>query len=970
MNKLILLSAFVALTMSAEAEKKEMVLSQSFELRYVTGDARANGETDYKGATEWMTTEQRIEYLSHWQQYASKYFDDQALAQQVVTNDEVADAMKRLKPQPLPSVRQKVVLDEWRWAPSTSHHQPPASQYRFDKQTYNLRLECSLSGSGSLKLMDGETVVCEYRNDGKPHHAVFEIDLQERRYNLLLDGKKTVDFQPLLTKSGGIDGLVLSGSAAAGSVVDGFPVESIWGLGYTKTTDTKRLNQPLFAKTFLDVSSKQPMNTDGWQRPDYDDSQWETCTMPKNHGTERHEGEALLLRRWVDVKDFEKAYFELESLFPSGELWVNGKVVEVLHDGHRKIVDITKYLKPNARNLLALKIDPFHANFKQMMHHCPTDPNIGWFAGRSYLHLTKATHITDVYSLTPGPSPEDRGAVSSAEVQVTVCNSSYTFYRGQLQVLLKEWFPTEGAEFVADSMQIEMEPQQTKTFKLRFKVNGLKLWSVYKPQLYQVRALLINSESGRKTETFSAVDGDLARTRELYIDKLTDDYLVTTGFRTIEQDGGTFRINGRPELLRAPLYFGQRFPLERDALDLLCPRSEDIMKELLAVKKMNGNGMRMSAHWSDDNPQDGTNDPRFTEMADQLGLMFIWQTSSWIRLRSPLVADFEGMACDVRQLRNAPSIVIWQPSNHPSLTDWKSAMTYWHKVYDAIYPNDTTRLITPTADFRHTRVYNDDGTRDNKRQPVSYCDPVWTANRISRGSMDYPTGFGQEWEYLRRWPVPHKWPGNADIVSFLNSKDRAYFNFEQEETIGQMNWDLFKGSPVYKYHSYEWDYDEGSIGRRLTSDEWRESQAWQAFSAYECIRKMRWLDYDGLSWCCLWGGANMGTYQKPLIDALGHKKLAWYAHRMGFQQVLAGSKDVDMVYGPDDKPQLVVMNLGDEQRVDVIVTVKNDKGKQVYRQKFANVVLPPGRTATDTGRLLLPTLPDGYYFFDYQVVSK
>ena len=838
--------------------------------------------------------------------------------------------------------------------------------------------------------MDGEIVACEYLGDGQKHKAVFEVDLQERRYSLLLDDKKVVDFQPLMTQKGGIDGLVLSGIVA----------KSIWGLGYTKTTDTKRLNQPLFAKTFLDVSSQKPVDTNGWQQPDYDDSRWQTCTMPKNHGTERHEGEALLLRRWVDVKDFEKAYFELESLFPSGELWVNGKVVEVLHDGHRKIVDVTKYLKPNAKNLLALRIDPFHANFKQMMHHCPTDPNIGWFAGRSYLHLTKATYITDLYAYmtsrpTPLPLPvrEGRGylqerrgvaelstplphregpGVGLPEVglEVTVCNSSYTFYRGQLQVLLKDWFPSEGEEFVADSMMIELEPQQTKTFKMQFKVKDLKLWSVYQPQLYQVRALLINSESGRKTETFSAVDGDLARTRELVIDKLTDDYVVTTGFRTIEQDGGTFRINGRPELLRAPLYFGQRFPLERDALDLLCPRSEDIMKELLAVKKMNGNGMRMSAHWSDDNPQDGTNDPRFTEMADQLGLVFIWQTSSWIRLRSPLVADFEGMAEDVRQLRNAPSIVIWQPSNHPSLTDWKSAMTYWHKVYDAIYPNDTTRLITPTADFRHTRVYNDNGTRDNKRRPVSYCDPVWTANRISRGSMDYPTGFGQDWEYLRRWPVPHKWPGNADIVSFLNSPDRAYFNFEQEETIGQMNWELFRGSPVYKYHSYEWDYDTGSIGRLLTSDEWRESQAWQAFSAYECIRKMRWLDYDGLSWCCMWGGANMGTYQKPLVDALGHKKLAWYAHRMGFQQVLAGSKDVDMVYGPADKPQLVVMNLGDEQQADITVTVKNTNGKKVYTQRFKSINLPKGRTATDLGQLQLPQLPDGYYFFEYEVTRK
>ena len=932
--------------------------SRSFELRYVTNDAKANGETDYKGATEWMTTDQRVAYLTHWQRYASRFFGDQTLAEQVVTDDEVATAMKQLKPQPLPLVRQKVELDEWCWCPSTTHYKPLADNYHFDRQTWRFRLEMDIDGKGSVRLMDGKTVVCQYTNDGKPHKALFEVDLtaEERRYNLRVDGRLVVDFQPLNTKVGGVDGIAL----------DGVKADNIWGLGYTKTTDTKRLNQPMFAKTFLDVSSKQPVDTDGWTNMEYDDSCWDVCTMPKNHGTERHEGEALLLRKWVRAGDFQRAYFELESLFPSGELWINGKVVEVMKDSHRQWVDVTKYLKPNADNLLCLKIDPFHANFRQMMHHCPTDPNIGWFAGRSWLHLTQATRVSDLYVYTT----DIKGNDAEVTAEVTIANDDYNFYKGQLQLMLKDWFPTEGAEMTVDSIDISMVPQQSRTYKIRFTVKDAHLWSYRTPQLYQVRALLVNKMSGTRVETFSAVDGDLARTRELHIDRLTDDFVVTTGLRTIDQDGGIFRINRQPELLRAPLYFGQRFPLETNALNLLSPHSEDIMRELLAVKKMNGNGMRMSAHWSDDNTQDGTNDPRFTEMADQLGLMFIWQTASWIRLRSPLVADFEGMATDVCQLRNAPSIIIWQPSNHPSLNKWHEVTTYWHKVYDAIYPNDTTRLITPTADFRHTIVRDDSGLHDNNRQTVSDCDPIWTANRISRGSMDYPTGFGQDWEYLRRWPFPHQWKGNPDINSFLTSKERAYFNFEQEETIGQMNWKLFRGQPMYKFHSYEWDYDKGSIGRLLSFDEWRESQAWQAFSAYECIRKMRWLDYDGLSWCCMWGGGNMGTYQKPLIDGLGHKKLAWYAHRMGFQQLLAGSKDVDMVYGPADKPQVVVMNLGAEQKADVIVTVKNVNGKQVYQQAFRNVMLPAGRTATDVGCILLPSLPEGYYFFDYQIRKK
>ncbi|MBQ9364076.1 MAG: hypothetical protein IJT97_11780, partial [Bacteroidaceae bacterium] len=159
MNRILLLIALTLLTTSTGAQKKNNILSQSFELRYVTNDPKANGETDYKGATAWMTTDQRVEYLHHWQQYAGKYFGDMGLDQQVVSDEEVAEAMKCLKPQPLPKVRQQLRLEEWRWAPSTSHHKPLAPSYRFDRQTWRFRIEMEIKGMGSVRLMDLQNVV-------------------------------------------------------------------------------------------------------------------------------------------------------------------------------------------------------------------------------------------------------------------------------------------------------------------------------------------------------------------------------------------------------------------------------------------------------------------------------------------------------------------------------------------------------------------------------------------------------------------------------------------------------------------------------------------------------------------------------------------------------------------------------------------------------------------------------------------
>ncbi|MES2920561.1 MAG: hypothetical protein V4819_03390 [Verrucomicrobiota bacterium] len=65
-----------------------------------------------------------------------------------------------------------------------------------------------------------------------------------------------------------------------------------------------------------------------------------------------------------------------------------------------------------------------------------------------------------------------------------------------------------------------------------------------------------------------------------------DDWSVTTGIRTVSQDGGFFRINGKPEILRAPLLFGCRTPLENVSKWDKSPPLEYLVQELTMVKRM------------------------------------------------------------------------------------------------------------------------------------------------------------------------------------------------------------------------------------------------------------------------------------------------------------------------------------------------------------------------------------------------
>src|SRR5690606_21701080 len=82
--------------------------------RYYTKDARANGETDFKGETEWMDTEQRIAALTAYADYASRYFNNPKLDQVIVTDAEIDALVKKLKPQPRPAVRNVLDLNGWK----------------------------------------------------------------------------------------------------------------------------------------------------------------------------------------------------------------------------------------------------------------------------------------------------------------------------------------------------------------------------------------------------------------------------------------------------------------------------------------------------------------------------------------------------------------------------------------------------------------------------------------------------------------------------------------------------------------------------------------------------------------------------------------------------------------------------------------------------------------------------------------
>jgi len=982
-NRKIRLSILFAILVGNHMPINAQEISNSFELRYITTDTKANGETDFKGDTEYFDTDQRIEYLEAYEQYAQQFFANPDWNKLVVTDDEAKERTAKLKPQPLPKVRKRMLLDEW----TCLGYKDGLSQKRdaeiqqwnayknvkvndeslfFEKNTeitvtipkqdwrslFKLRVFIPKDAEFLLKLGEAVAVNQEDLPEGAWTDISIDLDLENAKYNLIVDGIKIIDFKPI-DKVGSVNSFSIHASK-------GVKIDNIHGVQYTKGTFTEDKNSrdvPYSTDTFILENFKAKPEIKDWQILDYDDALWETQQIPFPHGGERFKDESLYMRKIINVPDFKVAEFNLETIDPGGEIWINGEVVHVQHNRYPVKIDISKYLVSGQKNILGVRVFP--NKVEHTNRHTSADLYTGAFAGRGWIDFRDDRFIDDVFVYTKSLE----GTKATIHLTAELRNDDWQYeeremkktreFKGKLNVKIIKWFPTEsGTPIVQKSYPVNIRMFHDFSFEADIEIDNPDLWTYQNPQLYKVICTL-EDNSGKKL----------------------DDFVITTGIRTISQEGGTFRINGVPEMMNGALLFGYKYPLEDIARTVRCAEPYWLVKEIEMIKRMNANTIRMSVHHGS---KGGINDPRLAEIGDQMGVMFQWTTSTWVRTGSPWMLDFEGLPKYVKQVRNHPSIIMWQVGNHPKFYDYDiDGLDWFTKVYDGIYPLDPSRFIVPVGNQGRLGkgIPNDAGTLNLRGDTISEK-TVWTAPMITRGNFDHTTSYGTNWTTLRNYPYPKNFSGDMGWrktgfrTDYLNSKERAYFDYESEESAGQPNWDLRKGKPSYQIKSYEYVYDIGSIGRQLKVDEWRASQAWQAFSAYEAYRKKRWLDYDGQAWCTLHGGGNTATYQKPLIDYFGYSKMAFHTVKMVFQPVLAGSKNVDIVYGPDDQVPVCIMNIGTEKKVDLVITCINSSGEVVFSKKYSNISLQKGRNVTDLDEMKLSIKKEGFYVFEYKVYES
>ena len=323
----------------------------TFEMRHIKNDVKANGVTDFHGETEVLNTEQRVEALNRYADYASKFWGDAALNTPMFTDDEVRARVAQIKPQPTTSVRRTILLDSWqayghkadkaqmqtkRWA-EWSAKGATISDGRLllngavaapaiDTIDWRFRIKCWLNDSpAGLKISfegdgasDIEVVLSEDKvkaQSGQKSYSTkaeglkyFEIygDLECHRIFLTSAEQTLLEFP--IGEDFGRKVLSFAMSAEGGKAsVDKFSLYS-----FVRNPENKRM--PFSTKLHYDEEFNDVPSMEDWTTASYDDSQWERVSLPAAHGGQNVAGESYYLRTKVKVGNFKYAELQLEAV--------------------------------------------------------------------------------------------------------------------------------------------------------------------------------------------------------------------------------------------------------------------------------------------------------------------------------------------------------------------------------------------------------------------------------------------------------------------------------------------------------------------------------------------------------------------------------------------------------------------------------------------------------------------------------
>jgi beta-galactosidase len=446
-----------------------------------------------------------------------------------------------------------------------------------------------------------------------------------------------------------------------------------------------------------------PQDISGAEQPSFDDSAWTRVNVPHTNKLLAHHNFddadyqfVSWYRKSVPIPQSaagERVFLDFDAVMIAAEVFVNGKKVAENKGGYTPFsVELTGLVESGSEALVAVRVDSTERTDIPPFGYVVDYMTFGGIYRDVYLRTCPGSYIKNVFA---------RGlnvlTAPALEAEVVVDQPA----AGQsLTIKLTDASGKPVAEASAKATG------ERTTIKLDA-LEGVTLWSLDEPYLYNVEAVL------------SASDGSVV-----------DSYSLKFGFREAWfHEDGAFRLNGEHVKLMG-LDRHQMFPyIGQAAPPRLQKRDADILKYDLSL-----NIVRTSHY-----PQS----PHFLDRCDEIGLLVLEEIPGWQFIGDDAWKDLSNR--DVRAMiirdYNHPSIVLWGVRINESGDDHE----FYAETNRIAHELDTSRQTGGIRCFKESEMLEDVFTfNDFSNTAIDPLHTPWLITEYSGHMFPTKTFDGEE----------------------------------------------------------------------------------------------------------------------------------------------------------------------------------------------------------------------------------
>jgi beta-glucuronidase len=399
---------------------------------------------------------------------------------------------------------------------------------------------------------------------------------------------------------------------------------------------------PLSGEWHFAADQKKDGEKQGWAEPAFDDSAWETVTVPHTWNVMKaywdFNGIAWYRRSFTIPAESKDAHLRLrfEAVFYLARVWMNGQYIGQHEGGYTPFeFDVSAIAKPGVQNVVAVQVDNMRAADRIPAIHS-SDWSFDWWNYGGIirdvsLETTSRAYISQQKVVsTPHITGMDEADSATISATVSVKNTSGEALDTMLHATLLDNVSGQPVLTAPVMSSVSVPAGGSSNVEITATLGSPKLWHFDHPNLY------------RWSVTLLMADGQTLDTDEVKI-----------GIRSIELKNGRFYLNGEPVRL-AGVNRHAEYPGQGSAETVTAMVAD--YNDLKALNEV----FTRPVHY----PQAKT----ILDYADERGILLIPEVPAW-QLSQEQMSDEKMRTLAKQQL----SEMVAEDFNHPSVWAWSVA---------------------------------------------------------------------------------------------------------------------------------------------------------------------------------------------------------------------------------------------------------------------------------------------------------